>query len=95
MTATVRILSPVGHVRVQEVAAATRPLTLEGLRPGILENRKANARLFMETVVDRLRERVALGELTVTSKPVAGPPSRAVVDTLRANCDFVLVGSSD
>lgn len=95
MPDTVRILSPVGHVRVQEVVAATRPRSLAGLRPGILENRKANARLLMEAMVNGLHALEPLGALTVASKPVAGPPSKAVVDTLTANCDFVLVGSSD
>ncbi len=95
MSDTIRILSPVGHVRVTEVTAANRPLSLVGLRPGVLENRKANARLIMETMVDGLRGRMDLGPLTVASKPVAGPPSRSVVETLTTNCDFVLVGSSD
>ncbi len=95
MKSMVRVLNPVGHVRVKEVQAALRPRSLANLRPGILENRKANARLLMETMVDRLRQRMPLGELTVGSKPVAAPPSRATLDRLVANCDFVLVGSSD
>ena len=95
MTEMVRILSPVGHVRVHEVTAATRPGSLEGLRPGILENRKPNARVLLEAMVDGLRGRVGLADLTVTSKPVSGPPSRAVVERLTSQCDFVLVGTSD
>ena len=95
MADTVRILSPAGRMRVREVAAAARPASLAGLRPGILENRKANARLLMEAMVEGMRERIDLGDLTVTSKPVAGPPSKSVVETLTRNCDFVLVGSSD
>jgi hypothetical protein len=82
-------------VRVTEVEAALRPASLEGLRPGILENRKANARLLMETMVAALAERVDLGALTVGSKPVSGPPPDGVFKTLQENCDFVLVGSSD
>lgn len=92
---TIRVLDPTAHVRVSEVSQAIRPATLEGLRPGILENRKANARVLMEAMVDSLRERMPLGELTVGSKPVAGPPSKSTLDTLVSNCDFVLVGSSD
>jgi hypothetical protein len=95
MSDTIRVLSPAGHVFVTELTAAARPAVLPGLRPGILENRKANARLLMESMVDGLRERVPLGTLTVGSKPVAGPPSDATVQLLTKNCDFVVVGSSD
>ncbi len=95
MANTVRILSPVGHARIPEMEAAARPASLEGLRPGILENRKANARVLMEAMVEALRGRASLGDLTVERKPVAGPPSRAAVERLTSQCDFVLVGSSD
>ena len=95
MSETVRILSPVGQPFVTEVAAAPRPAALSGLRPGILENRKANARLLMESMVDGLRERVRLASLTVGSKPVAGPPSPSTFDLLVRNSDFIVVGSSD
>ena len=95
MAETIRVFDPTGHVRVTEVEAAARPTSLDGLRPGILENRKANARLLMESMVAALGERADLGALTVGSKPVAGPPSDAVFRELTENCDFVLVGSSD
>ena len=95
MTDTVRIVSPVAHVHVVEASAAPRPRSLAGLRPGILENRKANARLLMEATVEGLRLRVPLGALTVGSKPVAGPPSASTFDQLAKGADFILVGSSD
>ena len=95
MSETVRVFDPTGHVQVTEVEAAPRPASLDGLRPGILENRKANARLLMESMIDALRERADLGPLTVGSKPVAGPPSKATAAELAKNCDFILIGSSD
>ena len=95
MTETVEVLSPLAHVAVREASAAARPASLAGLRPGILENRKANARTLMEAMVDGLRERVELGELTVGSKPVAGPPSDSTIDALRNGADFLLIGSCD
>ena len=95
MTETVQVLSPLAHVAVREASAAVRPASLVGLRPGILENRKANARTLMEAMVDGLRERVELGELTVGSKPVAGPPSDSTIEALRNRADFLLIGSCD
>ena len=63
--------------------------------PGILENRKANARLLMETMVERLGERFDLGEMVVGSKPVGAPPSDSTIEALRNGADFLLIGSCD
>lgn len=96
MTAeTIRVFDPRGHARVVERQLAARPASLDGLRPGVLENRKANARLLMESMVDALRERASLGVTTIGSKPTAGPASRATMAMLIEECDFVVVGSSD
>ena len=95
MPQTIEILSPLAHVAVREATAAPRPSLLAGLRPGILENRKANARLLMETMVERLGERFDLGEMVVGSKPVGGPPSDSTIDSLRNGADFLLIGSCD
>ena len=95
MPQTIEILSPQAHVAVREVAAAPRPRSLVGLRPGILENRKANARLLMETMVARLGDRHELGQVVVGSKPVGGPPSDSTIDALRNGADFILIGSCD
>ena len=95
MLETIEILSPLAHVAIHEATAAPRPMSLDGLRPGILENRKANARLLMETMVERLGERFDLGEMVVGSKPVGGPPSDSTVEALRNGADFLLIGSCD
>jgi hypothetical protein len=95
MADSIRVLSPVGLPFVTEVTAADRPRSLQGLRPGILENGKANARLLMESMIEGLRARIPLAGLTVGSKPVAGPPSPSTFDLLAGNSDFVIVGSSD
>ena len=95
MTQTIEVLSPLAHVAIHEASAAPRPTSLDGLRPGILENRKANARLLMETMVEQLGERYQLRELVVGSKPVGGPPSDSTIDALRNSADFLLIGSCD
>ncbi len=95
MPDTIEILSPQAHVAIHEATPAPRPLSLDGLRPGILENRKANARLLMETMVERLGERHDLGDMVVGSKPVGGPPSDSTIDALRNGADFLLIGSCD
>ncbi len=92
---TVTVYDPRGHARVVAVGAAPRPSALDGLRPGVLENRKANARLLLESMVDGLRALAPLGATTTGGKPVSGPASRATMATLVEGCDFVVVGSSD
>ena len=83
MADTIRILDPAGHTFVREVTLAARPLSLAGLRPGVLENKKANARLLMESMIDGLRGRISLGPTTTGSKPVAAGPSRETVELLQ------------
>ena len=92
---TITVFDPRGHERVVAQETAPRPSDLDGLRPGVLENRKANARLLLESMVDNLRATADIGATTTGSKPVAGPASRATMATLVGECDFVVVGSSD
>ena len=91
---TIRIFDPRGHVLRQTNTLAARPKSLAGLRPGILENRKPNVRLLLTSMVEAMRTEVDLGELIIEDKPIAGPPSKRVMERLR-DCDFVLVGSAD
>ena len=92
---TITVFDPRGHARVVAQEAARRPADLDGLRPGVLENRKANARLLLESMVDNLRATADIGATTTGSKPVAGPASRSTMAMLTEECDFVVVGSSD
>ena len=92
---SVDVFDPRGYERIVSQEPAPRPTSLEGLRPGVLENRKANARLLLESMVDGLREIALIGATTTGSKPVAGPASRATMAMLTEESDFVVVGSSD
>lgn len=92
---TIEILSPLGHVAPAPLPLARRPARLEGLRPGILENQKQNARLLMESMVAALRARLPLGDLVVCSKTTATAPRANVIARLTAEADFLLTGTSD
>ena len=95
MSDSITVFDPRGHARVVAQEAAPRPDDLDGLRPGVLENREANARLLLESMVDNLRAGADIGATTTGSKPVAGPASRSTMAMLTEECDFVVVGSSD
>lgn len=92
---TVRVYEPVGTPITFDRTLAPRPKALSGLRPGILENRKANARLLLETIVEGLGERAELRPAIVWSKNASAPAKRSLIEQLAKESDFVLVGSCD
>ena len=62
---------------------AARPIDLSGVRIGLLENGKQNARRFLEDVADLLRDRYGASEATLRRKEsFAQPASPEPVDQL-------------
>jgi hypothetical protein len=92
---TLRVLAPLANTYTPPKARPSRPTSLAGLRPGILENSKHNAQLLMELIVDGLRGETELGAVTIGHKGVTLPPNRETIELLKQNCDFVLVGTGD
>jgi hypothetical protein len=92
---TVRVYDPTATSSVRSSRMAPRPAALRGTVAGILDNGKANAGLLMAAIVDELKARHGVRDVIMRKKPVAGPASPQVIADLKANCDFVLVGSAD
>ena len=92
---TVRVYDPTAPSSVRNGQLAPRPEHLQGTVAGILDNGKANAGMLMAGIVEQLKARHGVKDVLVRKKPVAGPASPQVVADLKANCDFVLVGSAD
>jgi hypothetical protein len=90
----IRLYDPTAEPRAVAAALAPRLPSLEGKRAGILDNGKANAGTLMLAVTKILQERYGVTDVVKREKPVAGPPSPAVLEALAA-CDFALVGSAD
>jgi hypothetical protein len=93
--ATVRVYDPTAPSAVTAGRLAPRPAALQEAVAGILDNGKANAGLLMGAIVDDLKARHGVRDVLVRTKPVAGPAAPQVIADLKANCDFVLVGSAD
>lgn len=55
MTATVRIVNPVGQRAAERIALARRLETLNGKSIGFIDNIKPNAGLFIQHIEDMLR----------------------------------------
>src|SRR3984885_1832514 len=75
---------------------APRPADLTGVKIGLLENGKQNARLLLEDVATVLRERYGAGEATLRRKEnFAQPVSPELVDELSDASDVVVIGVGD
>ena len=91
-----QILSPEGTVGTAPAVLATSPPVLNGLRVGVLDNGKPNARLLLERLADRLAERAGATVTLVVGKGTAATPAEPeVLDALRESADLVVTGSAD
>ena len=93
------ILDPTGLTErpaAEGLTLAPRPAELSGVKIGLLENGKQNARPLLEEIAGVLRERYAVGEATIRRKDVfAAPAPPELVDEMSARCDVVITGVGD
>jgi hypothetical protein len=93
------ILDPTGlseRPAADTLTLATRPANLSGIRIGLLENGKQNARRLLEDVADVLRERYGAGEAELRRKEIfSQPASPELVDELSRQSEVVVIGVGD
>jgi hypothetical protein len=96
---TSAILDPTGSTErpaTDTLTLAPRPADLGGVKIGLLENSKQNAKRFLEDVADVLRERYGAGEATLRRKEIfSQPASPELVDELSREAEVVVVGIGD
>jgi hypothetical protein len=96
---TSAILDPTGlstRAATPAFALAPRPSDLTGVKIGLLENGKQNARRFLEDVADLLREHHGAGEVTLRRKEnFAQPASPELIEQLSAESEVVVIGVGD
>ena len=91
-----RIHSPEGPLGTAPRALAASPAVLTGLRLGVLDNRKPNARLLLTTLAERVATRTGARLVLVAEKANAAVRGEAaVLARLRAEADVVLTGSGE
>ena len=93
---TIRIYSPTGPAGAVPRRLAAAPNLLAGVRLGVLDNRKPNARLLLERLAQNLAQRTGARVSLVTAKAnaaVACEPQ--VLGQLRQESDVILTGSAD
>jgi hypothetical protein len=93
------ILDPTGlssRETASDFALAPRPAELSGVKIGLLENGKQNARRLLEDVADILRERHGAGEITLRRKEVFSQPAPPeLIDELSRASDVVVIAVGD
>jgi hypothetical protein len=92
----IRVLSPVGLVQRDALAAPPLPRALEGRTVGFLDNTKHNFDRLADAVGDLLRARHGVKEVVRRRKANASSAAPAdMVAELAKRCDLVLAGSGD
>jgi hypothetical protein len=92
----IRVLSPVGEVRRQALAAPALPSDLRGRTVGFLDNTKPNFDRLVEEMSPVLRERFGVTATIHRKKAnAATPAARELLEELAKACDLVLAGSAD
>ncbi len=93
---TTRIYAPEGPPGAAPRAPAATPAVLAGLRVGVLDNRKPNARRLLTVLAERVAARTGAQVTLVTEKANAAVRGEAeVLARLRAEADVILTGSGD
>jgi hypothetical protein len=93
------IMDPTGQAQApsqSELALAPRPESLRGLRLGLLENGKQNARLFLEELGSVMQDRYDVGAVTLRRKEVfTAPAPPELVEEMGSECDVIVTGVGD
>ena len=91
-----RVLSPLGTALDNIRSLSRRRSGLDGLRIGVLDNSKPNARVLLEGVARALAEKVGARDVRVWRKPGASiGATAAVLDEMAAQCGAALTASAD
>jgi hypothetical protein len=95
----IQVYAPDGRVGRPPVRLAASPPLLRGLRIGVLDNGKPNARLLMTRAAGQLASRTGAELALVTDKGPGGnaatPCNPDVLEWLSKEVDLVLTGSAD
>ena len=94
-----QIYAPDGPLAPPPISLAAPPSVLSGLRIGVLDNAKPNAKLLMRRAAEQISARTGAKVALVTDKGpghnAATPCSDPIFDRLDKEVDLVITGSAD
>ena len=90
------VFDPRGVVETEPLALSERPVKLDGLRLGVLDNTKWNANRLLRKTVAMLQQQFSFGAVNYYRKESfskdAGP---ALIESIAANSDIALTAIGD
>ena len=90
------IRSPIDPDAASQWRAAPRLDSLAGKSGGFLGNKKANAEVLLKEVKELMDQQFELQEGVVVDKFIySRPASEEIIESLAANCDFVVTAIAD
>ncbi len=91
----IELMVPTGEANVEDRVMAERPRELEEKVLGILCNRKHNADLLLNRLMEQLSGRYKISETFFAEKEAATPTPETVLNQLKEKCDIVLNAVGD
>jgi hypothetical protein len=99
VTSVEQIYAPDGPLAPPPITLAASPSVLAGLRIGVLDNLKPNAKMLMQRAAEQIAARTGAKVALVTDKGPgfnsATPCSDPIFDKLEKEVDLVITGSAD
>jgi len=91
------LLDPTGAAEgTADSTLSPRPVSLKGLRIGLLDNTKPNATLLLEEIADHLQREHGAGEATLYTKDYFGTPvAQPLLEQIVAANDVVITAVGD
>lgn len=91
----IELMVPVSSSDVTETPMARRDQDLDGKVLGILCNRKHNAGLLLNRLVEQVKARYGISEVVFAEKDAATPAPESALEGLKEKCDLVLNALGD
>ncbi|MFC7404696.1 UGSC family (seleno)protein [Georgenia alba] len=97
MTAREALLDPTGmDERAADGTLAPRPVTLRGLRVGLLDNTKANATTLLKNIGEEMTRQFGVAETRLYTKDYFGTPVKdELLKQIADECDVVVTAVGD
>lgn len=91
------LLDPTGMAEgAADGTLAPRPVSLKGLRIGLLDNTKPNSTMLLEEIAGHLQREYGAGEATLYTKDYFGTPvAEALLERIAADNDVVVTAVGD
>jgi hypothetical protein len=93
--ASMNLLDPTITTEEEPIEFAPRPVELQGLRIGLIENTKKNAETVLNRLAQKLGQAHGMTTAVLVHKPQRAPVKDAQIAELKGRTDFAIAGIGD